>query len=164
MPTADTTWQMQAGHFLLFQLKRCTAIGAMKSFEIDGLTKKEGVSVAVVVVHKATENNSMRISISSKTETTSNIEVNFHSKDDKKSNEYKSVVAVQQNKLASTQQVDSAKKFWHSAFDRLEQVPSSSSSSRLKIRIYTTKQLRKAWQLLLQENLVKRRSNSLAKR
>ncbi len=38
--------------------------------------------------------------------------------------------------------------------------PYNLTASISKIRIYTTEQLRKAWQLLLQENLVKRHFNS----
>ncbi|AIC16516.1 hypothetical protein [Nitrososphaera viennensis] len=44
-----------------------------------------------------------------------NVEANFYAKD-----ESKSMVAVQQNKLARPADVARAKERWHGAFDRLE--------------------------------------------
>lgn len=64
-----------------------------------------------IIVRKATEDKSMRITWPDGT----SVEANFYAKGDKKS-----MVAVQQNKLANAADVVRVKELWHGAFGRLE--------------------------------------------
>ncbi|MEO9362412.1 MAG: hypothetical protein ABI348_00795 [Nitrososphaera sp.] len=85
-------------------------LGVLYGYWADEKLRKKWLDEKIIV-RKATEDKSMRITWPDGT----SVEANFYAKGDKKS-----MVAVQQDKLAKAADVVRAKELWHGAFGRLE--------------------------------------------